>query len=214
MCGVCACDDFLDTDTFARVMPLAEACDILEYPMCCHYGSGRQQMLSLGRHDYSDAADYWLRGHAYEHSYACNKVYRRSLFQNVRYPAGRVFEDMATLPLLLQIAGRISTADCGCYYYADNPQGITATATGQDLQMLLEAHLRAMELWCDDRYYMHVLNIQLDVSRLTGQAPVLPMRRVSPLSSGLDMPHRLKALLLRMTGTERLCRIHQTITHR
>lgn len=45
---------------------------------------------------YVDMRLYWLRTRAYTHSYAWNKIYRRWLFQDVRYPVGRVFEDMFT----------------------------------------------------------------------------------------------------------------------
>jgi glycosyltransferase involved in cell wall biosynthesis len=53
---------------------------------------------------YADMRLYWLRTRAYTHSYAWNKIYRRWLFQDVRYPVGRVFEDMFTLPQLLLLA--------------------------------------------------------------------------------------------------------------
>lgn len=207
-------DDWLDEHTFSRMMPVADSCDLLEYPIFCHYGSPRQQLVQPGDHVYDDAAGYWLQGHAYEHSYACNKVFRRSLFEQVRFPKGRVFEDMATLPLLLEKAGSIRTTSQGCYFYTENAEGITNTAGGRELQMLLESHLQAMRRWQDDRYYMHVLDIQLDVCRLTGRAPLLPTRRLSPFTHGLSPVQRLKSLLLYLLGIKTLCRIHTTVRRR
>ena len=207
-------DDWLDLNTYGRIMPEAETCDLLEYPIFCHYGSPRQQLVLPGDHEYGDAAAYWLQGHAYEHSYACNKIFRRSLFEHVRFPKGRVFEDMATLPLLVEKAGIIRTTSQGCYFYTENAEGITNTAGGRELQMLLESHLQAMRQWQDDRYSMHVLNIQLDVCRLTGQAPLLPTRRLSPFIHGLSPAERLKALFLYFFGIKTLCRIHTTVRRR
>ena len=204
-------DDYIAPDTYEVVIPIAAQCDMVEFPIYQHYGAQQQHLFMPGERTYEQAADYWLNSYAYEHSYACNKIYHRSLFQEIRFPVGRVFEDMATLPLLVQKARRIVTTNKGCYYYVENPSGITCSARGNELQMLLDAHLQAMKRWCDDRYYMHVLNIQLDVFRLTGLMPVLPKRHVSPFSRGLNLTLRAKALLLNILGTEKLCAIQKTI---
>jgi len=207
-------DDWIAADTYEKVMPLAGHCDLVEYPIYCHHGSRRQYLLKPGEERYDSMGDYWLRGRAYEHAYSCNKVYRRQLFRDVRFPVGRVFEDMATLPLLLQRASSVMTTNYGCYYYEDNAQGITRNAAGHELEMLLESHLAVMGQWMDDRYYMHVLNIQLDVTRLTAQPPRLSSRCVNPLGKGLNMRLRMKALLLDLTGISTLCLINRITSKR
>ena len=121
---------------------------------------------------------------------------------------------LMALPLLVEKAGSIRTTSQGCYFYTENAEGITNTAGGRELQMLLESHLQAMRRWQDDRYYMHVLDIQLDVCRLTGRAPLLPTRRLSPFTHGLSPVQRLKALLLYLLGIKTLCRIHTTVRRR
>lgn len=205
-------DDFLATDTYAQVMPLAETADIVEYPILWHHGTAEATLRQATAGSYADAADYWLRGHAYEHTYVCNKVFRRTLFDGVRFPVGRVFEDAWTLPLLLRHARRIVGTAAGCYYYCYNAQGITARAGGDALAMLLDAHRQAMALWCDDRYYMHVVDILLDVHRLTGRHPHLPPRRIAPWAPGLTWRQRLKAIVINLTGINTLCHIHR-LTH-
>ena len=129
----------------------------------------------------------------------------------VRFPEGRVFEDVFTLPLLLQRAQSVATTDRGLYYYCLNPHGITSRARGKELEDLLEAHLAAMRHWCDDAYYLHVLNTQMDVCEHTGKAPVLPPRTVSPLAGGISGRQRMKALALNLLGIERLCKLNKTI---
>lgn len=202
-------DDFLDSDTYRLV--LQTDADIVEFPFYRHFGAPGQQKVVLPPHTYDDAADYWLRGRAYEHCYAWNKIFRRSLFDGVRFPKGLVFEDVWTLPLLLRKAQHIVTTSKGLYYYRANPQGITATAKGLQLEMLLNAHLKAMEQWTDDRYYMHVVNIQADVCCLSGKAPVLPFRPVNPLGGSLPAKQRLKAAMLRLAGIDHLCSLNKTI---
>ena len=204
-------DDFIGRDTYASVVPLTAESDIVEYPFCRHYGAPWQTSVRLADRSYDDMGAYWLEAHGYEHAYACNKVFRRRLFEDVRFPEGEVFEDVATLPLLLNHARRVRTTATGMYYYCANANGITATADGHDLNCLLKAHLRVMPRWVDDRYYMHVLNIQLDVWEQTGDEPLLPMRRVSVTAAGLTAVQRLKALLLRLFGMNALCRMSRLL---
>ena len=204
-------DDFLDRDTYAQVMALTEGNDITEYPLYRHHGSPLQREVRFGQHVYESAEDYWLQGRAYEHCYAWNKVYRRQLFAGVRFPKGKVFEDVFTLPRLLEGARRIATVDCGMYYYCWNADGITATAQGEQLAMLLKAHEAALARWTDDRYYLHVANIQADVCELTGLPPTLPLRHVSLTAPGLTAAARLKALALNTLGMERTCNLNKTL---
>ena len=204
-------DDYLQCDTYRQVMPLTADNDIVEFPVYRFYGSSRQSMLTFDNRVYTDMASYWLQMNGYEHTYAWNKIYRRSLFDDVRYPKGKVFEDVFTLPLLLQKARSIATTDKGLYYYCMNNQGITATAKGPELECLLEAHLMAMQRWCDDCYYLHILNIQMDVFELTGKNPMLPVRSISLRTPRLNIIQRLKAMMLSLLGIKGICRLNKTI---
>lgn len=204
-------DDFLAPDTYNRVgEELTDDVDIIEFPVVRHYGSPRQSLLTFEPHVYSDKHDYWLQGKAYAHAYAWNKIFRKTLFDEVRFPKGVVFEDVHTLPLLLSRARRVKTTDKGCYYYYENPSGITATASGEELRQLLMAHLRHWDVTADDAYYLHVLNIQIDVCRLLGVKPQMPCKKVANYNN-LDRRLRLKACLVNVLGLKRLCRTYQII---
>ena len=168
---------------------------------------------------YADMRLYWLRTRAYTHSYAWNKIYRRWLFQDVRYPVGRVFEDMFTLPQLLLRARRLRIMPHGCYIYHINSSGITARADHDASMygMLLTASLDAWRVLdidtapsamreLQDLYYMHILNIQIDYYRLAcNKGVVLPMRCVVPWR----LPRRfvLKAFALHLLGVEGVCKL-------
>lgn len=215
-------DDFVGFETYKQLMHKLSVrldIDILEYPVYWHYGSKKQRVMSFGSRLFSNTNDYWLSCKAYEHTYAWNKIYRRELFKDIRFPEGRVFEDAATYPLLLRKAKLIATTTEGIYHYSSNPKGITAMATGKELKMLLDSHLSIMKdstLLNDTRYYLHVLNIQIDVCKQTGEMPTLPYVKANPLAPDLTINQRLKAIALRILGINRLCKIvssHQKTTN-
>lgn len=203
-------DDYIAPHTYTSVVSeLADDVDIIEYSAILFEGDPTQEgRLCLSCHTYTDKEEYWLKGKAYAHTYAWNKIYRRSLFSEVRFPKGKVFEDVYTLPLLLAQARKVQTTPQGLYHYTFNPHGITATATGDKLLMLLEAHTANIDYWKDDEYYLRLLNIQLDVCRLTGAKPILKKRRVGKLK-GLDRRLLIKALLLNLFGLDLLCWIYK-----
>lgn len=196
-------DDFVEDGTYRKLMALTDEADIVEFPVWLFFGTPRQRLLTFHRQHFSDADDYWLQTKAYQHTYAWNKIYRRCLFRDVSFPEGKVFEDVYTLPRLLKQKPRVMTTDAGAYYYCYNPEGITATAKGEQLRMLLEAHLTAA-MPVDNEYYMLLVNIQMDVSELTGDAPRLPKRYVKPFGG---LKKRLKAIALNKIGIKNLCRI-------
>lgn len=201
-------DDYIEKGTYSLVLERMTAdIDIIEYPIWRFYGSQRQGLLKFDCAEYATADDYWIKGQAYTHSYACNKIYRRSVFNGVRFPEGRVFEDVYTLPLLLANARKVATVDVGLYYYCDNKSGITNTATGNELRILLAAHTDRFKPITDELYYLHVLNIQLDVCSMTDDKPSLnSLRMKNPWLYGLK--NGVKLMLLNIVGLKFLCKIY------
>ena len=188
-------DDEVAPASYAALLPLmGPDTDIIEYPIVRRHASGRDERLQLPCRTFSSARDYWLCTKGYTHTYACNKVYRKTLFREVRFPVGRVFEDAFTQPLLLSQARRIFTI-----------------TQGPQLAMLLDAHLTTLRTWPDAVYYLHVVNIQMDVYEFTGQQPVLPFLRVNPFTRGLSLKLRVKALLLNILGLRALCKLNKTL---
>ena len=204
-------DDYLQENTYSKIIPQAHDDDIVEFPIYCFYGSERQTLLKLTDNVYDSPGRYWLKAQAYRHPYACNKIFKRQLFDGIRFPKGKVFEDAYTLPRLLQKVSSIATTSQGIYYYCQNDQGITANAQGPQLEMLLNAHLETLRTWADDSYYLHVLNIQIDVYEQTGKNPVLLPHAVNPFASGLSISLRLKAIALNFLDIRRLCILFKTI---
>lgn len=55
---------------------------------------------------------------------AWNKLYRKELFDTLRYPVGKIHEDEYLAHHLLHRAGRIAYIDCPLYYYFQNDESI------------------------------------------------------------------------------------------
>lgn len=193
-------DDWISPNTYAPLIEQIGDNDILEYSIA--------ERLLLTDTTYEDITDYWLKEKAYTHTYACNKVFKRSLFEDIRFPKGRIFEDVYTLPQLLRKARKVSTTANGFYHYTDNLQGITATAGGEGLALLLETHIHS-GMPIDDRYYMYLVNIQMDVWEQTGKQPMLPLRHIR--TSNLFGKLKIKALFLKILGIKNLCKINKLI---
>lgn len=171
-------DDYLAEGTLKPLvnrMMEDESIYILEYNVMKHTLDGGIRSLGITESEWQSGADYWFKGHAYTHTYAWNKIYRRQVFMEVRYPEGRNFEDVHTLPLLLDnVWGRVVTTSHGAYNYVENAAGITQTAKATDHRSLLDAHMCFLESHKDDmksqplslvaEYYAHVLNIQITAS--------------------------------------------------
>ena len=213
-------DDFISLSTYGPLMDTLskrQDIDILEYPVFINYRSPKQRKLDFTEETvYDNISDYWYKGQAYLHSYACNKIYRASLFEEIRYPKGIVFEDIHTLPLLLKKAKTIMTTGKGLYYYSQNPSGITATADGNALRMLLQPHVEIIKdsNFLDrnfQTYYLHVLNIQMDVFEQAGDDPILPQIHLNP--QYFNGKQQFKAVALNILGIKRLC-ITNKILHK
>lgn len=204
-------DDYLQEGTYSVVIPLTERHDIVEFPVCRFLQSSQQQIISFKDKVYTSPKKYWLEAEGYCHTYVWNKIYKRRLFDDIRFPEGKVFEDAAILPRLLQAAKDICTVSQGLYYYTLNKKGITATANGKEFRDLLDSHIQTMQQWNDALYYMHVLNIQMDVCELSDETPILPYMRINPLTKGLLIKQRIKAILLDIFGINGICKINKAI---
>lgn len=200
-------DDYLAEGTYSSVIREMKAeFDILEYSAELHIGGKKHAYLDLPDMVYHNAEAYWLEGEAYRHTYAWNKIFRAELFREVRFPKGILFEDVHTLPFLLAQSHCIATTSKGRYCYTANPNGITALADGKALAMLLDAHTKVPI--SNQAYYMHVLNIQIDVYRMTGAPIKLNHLRISKIKN-LSLSSKLKAITLNVVGLKNLCRIHK-----
>lgn len=203
-------DDYLLPDTYAPLMAMLEAhpeYDILEYSFVRETSCG-WKAIKLPEREYTHIGDYWLGCRGYEHTYAWNKIYRRSLFDGTPWAKGRLFEDVYAMGGLLPKVHTLRTTSRGTYRYTYNPSGITVKADARGWRDLLQGHLCMLHNYdfrghADfARYYAALLNIQLTTFELSGDEhdivlPSLPYR------------HTWKLCVLHLLGMRRLCLLHR-----
>ena len=199
-------DDYITPFTYQTLLGILTEhpeYDMIEYPVCVHKGSPRQHILTFTPKVYSDMYQYWLETQAYRHTYVWNKIYSRRLFQNIRYPIGKKFEDVWVYPTILQQVKLLATTDKGMYVYTYNHTGITSHSESSGLEELFEAHLATLDTQKVDRaYYAYLLNLQLYVYEHTGKEPILPV---------LPYWGTPKLTLLQLFGLKRTCQINKLL---
>lgn len=67
----------------------------------------------------------FLVNHFWQYNYAWGKLYHKSVFNDVRYPVGKNFEDTFTTYKVLHKCEKIAYTELQLYYYLLNEQGIT-----------------------------------------------------------------------------------------
>lgn len=140
-------DDLIAPGTYAPLMQqlqMHSEVDVLEYSLRAVDGNGAPRFAcTLPDAVWHGARTYWHTTQAWDHTYACNKIYRRSVFAAHRFPVGRLFEDVWLWPELLKDNIVVMTTSGGHYLYFYNDNGISAGATYAKVRQLLTAQLRA-----------------------------------------------------------------------
>lgn len=232
-------DDTLEKDAFAPLMDLLAAhpeVDMLEYSATIHYGHPTaEKPLELSDRIYHNAAEYWLAEQAYGHTYACNKIFRRKLFSEVRFPEGRNFEDVWVTPQIIGLHPTrqsqnicIMTTSNGGYLYYWNPSGICANASYSDIKSRYEAlsttlgHLLKLkpsqpdiflnydESW--QRFLLDIVNALVHMYLVSGKFENYEPLVINTISS-LPRIKKIKLKLFHILGYHNLCRILNLIHH-
>ena len=208
-------DDEVAADTYA---PLLDALakhaeyDIIEFTMLQKPGLPDETLFCPGEHVFDDALD-WLAYKGTEHCWVCNKIFKRELFNNVRFPIGKKFEDMLTHILLIKQHPCIATVNHGRYIYHYNTEGIAAKDKANGLTSLLEAQLTLVrELGIDmrRRRWHRLLTAQLYTFRRTETILLKPQRIA--IWGYATWKDSLKALLVDTIGLRMTCRLFKTLS--
>ena len=212
-------DDEVAADTYALLLDaLAKHAkyDIIEFTMLQKPGLPDETLFQPGEHVFDNALD-WLAYKGTEHCWVCNKIFKRELFDNVRFPIGKKFEDMLTHILLIKQRPCIATVNYGRYIYHYNTEGIAAKDKANGLTSLLEAQLTLVrELGIDTRrrrwhrLYMDMLTAQLYTFRRTETILLKPQRIA--IWGYATWKDSLKALLVDTIGLRMTCRLFKTLS--
>lgn len=79
----------------------------------------------------------------------CNKLYKTRLFNDIRFPSGKIHEDSFVLPKLYYKCRRIITTPVSLYYYVRNPNSITNSALSIRNYDLVESYFEKIKFFED-----------------------------------------------------------------
>lgn len=226
-------DDTVSAETYSKNLSLLQkdpSIDLLEYPIFVHYQSSRQYLLEFREKQIrgkEPVFQYWMKSKGYLHTYACNKIYKNKLFEQIRFPEGKTFEDIYTIPQILRLSDHVYWSPFGIYYYYSRSSSITCTASFKDLLCLLEANIRILDLSTTipgtEQYlpihYLYTVNTLIDLLRCKDGDPVIKNRMFMQLSRHtiklpelikLDIPlkMKLKNFPLAASGLKTHCLIY------
>ena len=89
----------------------------------------------------------FLVNHFWQYNYACGKVYHKSVFDDVRYPVGKVFEDTFTTYKTLHKCEKIAYTKLQLYYYFQNEQGISHSPWKPSELVIFDAMQEQMQFY-------------------------------------------------------------------
>lgn len=183
-------DDHIGKYFFQRAISLLEPykegeIDIAELPVEVHYNiPAGYRYGNLQKNEivspYPQSWTTWVAQNGLAHTYAWNKVYRRYLFNNLRFPEGHLFEDIYTIPRLMKKSKGVifcgDTTPDERYFYRQRQHSITVTTAYRGLYDALHHHLWIIdEIYSQpykeipqshlDRYLLQVTNLLIDLLR-------------------------------------------------
>lgn len=107
-------DDYLDHSMFSEMMNLIDdQTDIVCCDLMYVYDNGEMKVASCGDESLLKQKIDTLK----LNNSACNKIFRRSLFDSIRFVKGKWYEDLATIPCVMYQARKIQLIHKPFYYY-------------------------------------------------------------------------------------------------
>lgn len=133
-------DDYLSPRFLEEMLSAAEglACPVAA---CGEIKSGGEPLPEVAHPQFVrwEAMEYYCRESDVAAAAACGKIYRKDLFDGVRYPVGKLHEDEFTTYKVLYAAGAVAETQAPLYAYFQNTQGITGSSWKPGRMDALEA---------------------------------------------------------------------------
>lgn len=86
-----------------------------------------------------------------------NKLYRASLFKDMRFPTGRLHEDIYVLPQFYRRGLKVIYTDKVLYCYRHRKGSITRNYTIRNVECIAEAMSKILQIYYDDKLYNTLL---------------------------------------------------------
>lgn len=120
-------DDYVETTMFEKMFlnQTKYNSDIVACDMMYVYEDGTQNVSTAGDFEIGNAKENLFMIDI--NNSACNKIFKRSLFDEIKFPVGKWYEDLATIPLVIYEANLISHVKEPLYYYLQRTGSIAHT---------------------------------------------------------------------------------------
>ena len=228
-------DDYMDArtlvDNMAYLLSHPEV-DMLEYPIEVHAGSAEAHMLTFPDETQRTGIFIdWIRRGGYRHCYACNKIYAARVWDNLYFPVGAYFEDVAIMPAVVRRCRCVHYSGRGCYRYVMHSGSITTSYRYHKQRALFEGNHRLFaeikdvpELQNESLLlWVYCLNQLIDMGRcadvdrdehklFVSEADRLHPPYMALLRASHSMSTRLKLLPLPLLGIRSYCRLYIALT--
>lgn len=119
-------DDYLDLD-FVKIMLDTAINNNVDIVSCLPNRNGESEttLKSIQVLDKNDAIKSYLKGEKYFLESCCVKLYKKSLFNSINFPVGKIHEDTFTTYKLLNLSNKIAFAEYKGYIVNERPFSIT-----------------------------------------------------------------------------------------
>ena len=146
-------DDYIDADMYEVLYATLEKHNA-DMSMCGVYelyeGQAAEQVSEI--RDFActpeEAMKIVIDGQI-NYAYAVNKLYRRELFDEIRYPVGKIIEDAFVILFLLEKTERVALTNARKYYYFHRENSITSRTFSKKHYDCIEAHENNYRFICE-----------------------------------------------------------------
>lgn len=174
-------DDSINLNFYYVLLEVAynEECDIVQ----CEMQSVHEQRTDAELLEYKteifgkqEALQIFYNGKYTVFKSSCNKIFRKELFKQIRYPVGKIFEDRWIANEIYYAANRIAYITSQMYYYTINESGIMhskATKKNYDTCLLYLEHYKffidkeegVLAALAIRQFYISLLNLRYTLKR-------------------------------------------------
>lgn len=134
-------DDFWSDDYIEVIStPLQEGYDIIEYGVNRFIIEKGEIVTTVKIHHLNLPGDDKLeRVFRLSRWFTFSRVYKKGLWENIKFPTGRRYEDIAIIPVIYMKANSIKTLENALIYYRDNPASIVNNVNDSDTNDIIHA---------------------------------------------------------------------------
>ena len=227
-------DDTVSPDTYGKNTDIIKAnpdIDILEFPIAEYFGSTKENLLTFEEKKFTSSDSVfaaWVKNKGHYHNYACNKIFRRSLFCDILFPEKKTYEDIYTTYRLITKSKVYYTSPYGRYFYYLRSGSITASIS---LTSLYNLYYSALEIYRSisgisglelerDIYALEIANFIINIARhekrektkrLTSESPLRPLSLFRLLSMPVEARQKIKNLPFALSGIKGHVRFYKLI---